>query len=191
MTAGTTGARRTLAVLAVGLLVAAVALLTGPTAASAQDCTLLPLDPDCHPSTTVEEPTSETTSTSEARSTTTTARTTATTAPRTSTTTAAPVTTTTTVETITTVTNLLVPGDGTDGAESTTTSEVSPTATVSDDGPSDGTLIALVIAGLLVIALVVSLLTWRYWVATRPPLLEDPGPRPGGSTRPARAAPAR
>jgi hypothetical protein len=64
-----------------------------------------------------------------------------------------------------------VPGDGTQGAESTTTTEATATK-VSDGGPSDGTLIALVIAGLVLIAIVVAVLTWRYWVATRPSVLK-------------------
>lgn len=175
MATGTGGAPRRFAAFALGVLVAASALLTGPAPASAEgsDCTL----PDvvCPSSTTVEDPPADVSSTTtEAAPTTTTVRAPVTTVPRATTTSARATTTTTTVETITTVTNLLVPGDGTDGAESTTTTLTSTAATVTDDGPSDGTLIALVIAGLLVIAVVVSLLTWRYWVATRPPLLEDP-----------------
>lgn len=66
--------------------------------------------------------------------------------------------------------NLLIPGDGTAGAEMTT-----PTVRgrrISDSGPSDGTLIALVMAGLVIIAGAISVLTWRYWAATRPPLLD-------------------
>lgn len=79
-----------------------------------------------------------------------------------------------TVTTVTTVSNLLVPGDGTHGAESTTTTSTELiAATAEDDGPSDGTLIALVIAGLVVVALAVGILTWRYWAATRPPALDD------------------
>ncbi|MFZ6003729.1 MAG: hypothetical protein ACOYXM_07310 [Actinomycetota bacterium] len=68
--------------------------------------------------------------------------------------------------------DVLVPGDGTEGAELTTTTEVTATR-ISSGGPSDGTLIALVVLGLVVIALVVAVLTWRYWVATRPPLLDE------------------
>lgn len=66
--------------------------------------------------------------------------------------------------------DLLVPGDGTEGAESTT-----PTVrgTRISSGPSDGTLISLVIVGLLIVALAIGILTWRYWAATRPPLLES------------------
>jgi hypothetical protein len=126
--------------------------------------------------------TTEATTSTTARQTTTTARQTATTRAQ---------ATTTTLETVTTANNVLVPGDGTEGAESTTTT-VATVAAVSDDGPSDATLIALVIAGLLLIALVVAVLTWRYWAATRPPLLEHPE-QPGrpGHAPARRRAPAR
>lgn len=176
-------------------LVAALALLAGPTPAPAgaqpqQPCE--DLIPPCPPTTTVVEPTTSTeaaTSTTARPATTTTARQTATTVRQTTTTAPA---TTTTLAPVTTVSNLLVPGDGTEGAESTTTTDATVT-TVSDGGLSDGTLITLVIVGLLLIAVVVALLTWRYWVATRPPLLEDDlrsGPERGG--RSARSsAPAR
>jgi hypothetical protein len=87
---------------------------------------------------------------------------------------------TTTTLSVTTSSNVLIPGDGTEGAESTTTTVTLPT-TVEDQGPSDGTLISLVILGLVLIAGVVSVLTWRYWVATRPPLREpDTDPSPAG-----------
>ncbi|MGH9274761.1 MAG: hypothetical protein ACRDZU_08955, partial [Acidimicrobiales bacterium] len=63
---------------------------------------------------------------------------------------------------------------------STTTTDERLT-TVEDGGPSDGTLIGLEILGLVLIAVVVSVLTWRYWVATRPPLREpDTDPSPAG-----------
>lgn len=181
MATRTAGARSSLSVLVIGSMMAAASLLTAPGVASAQSCTLLPLDPDCQSSTTVDEPAAEVTSTTEARATTTTTeRATVTTAARSSATTAGETATTTTVETVTTVSNLLVPGDGTDGAESTTTTVVGVAPGTGDGGLSDGTLIALVIAGLLLIALVVSVLTWRYWVATRPPVLDDgPAPDPG------------
>ncbi len=61
---------------------------------------------------------------------------------------------------------LLVPGDGTSGAESTTTTTAARDG--GDDGLSDESLVIVVIIGLLVVALLVGLLTWRYWVATRP-----------------------
>lgn len=119
-------------------------------------------------STTAVEATTTT-----AEATTTTARQATATTARQTTTTRASATTTTTLGTVTTNANVLIPGDGTEGAESTTTTLATAT-TVSDGGLSDGTLIALVIAGLLLIAVAVSILTWRYWVATRPPLLSEP-----------------
>jgi hypothetical protein len=43
-------------------------------------------------------------------------------------------------------------------------------ATVSNDtDTSDAALVALVVGGLVLLAVVVGVLTWRYWVATRPP----------------------
>lgn len=93
---------------------------------------------------------------------------------RTTTTEAEVVTTASTVD-VTTSQNLLVPGDGTEGAESTTTTQ---TPTTVDSGPSDGTLVALVIGGLIVVALLVAVLTWRYWAATRPaPARAGDGPQ--------------
>jgi cobalamin biosynthesis Mg chelatase CobN len=126
--------------------------------------------------TTTADPGVTTTSTTVLRSTTTTRASTATTARTTatssrSTSTTAPRATTTTTIAVTTSSNILVPGDGTKGAESTTTTVAAP-AKVKAGGLSDGTLIALVIAGLVLLAAVVGVLTWRYWVATRPPLLD-------------------
>lgn len=180
MTDGARAAHRWAGVAAV-LLVTLVVLSPSPAAAQ-----------QCVPGVTCDSVTTESTTTTSDVSTTTTEATTSTTARQTTTTarqtttTRAQATTTTTVETVTTANNVLVPGDGTEGAQSTTTTTAT-TATVSDDGPSDATLITLVIAGLLLIALVVAVLTWRYWVATRPPLLEDAAP-----SRPARrSAPTR
>jgi hypothetical protein len=76
-------------------------------------------------------------------------------------------TTTTTSLPVATNDDVLVPGDGTEGAESTTTT--APTTTVTEDSGDDGTLVALVVAGLVLVALAVAILTWRYWAATRPP----------------------
>jgi hypothetical protein len=67
---------------------------------------------------------------------------------------------------VTTVNDLLVPGDGSEGAESTTTTAL--VAATGDDGISDDTLILLIVSGLAAIALLVGILTWRYWAATRP-----------------------
>ncbi len=83
-------------------------------------------------------------------------------------------TTATTEPATTTSVALLIPGDGTKGAESTTTT-IETATKVSADGPSDGVLIGTVIAGLLVVAIAVGVLTWRYWIATRPPLLDPEG----------------
>jgi len=77
-------------------------------------------------------------------------------------------TTTSTSLPVATSNDVLVPGDGTEGAESTTTT-VPTTTTVSEDSGDDGTLVALVVAGLVLVALAVAVLTWRYWAATRPP----------------------
>lgn len=156
----------TLVLVALGSLAA-----TSPVGAHpAQDpCELPCLTTTTEPDVTTTSTTLVRTTTTSRATTTTTARATATTARPTSTT-AAPSTTTTTV-TVTTSSNILVPGDGTEGSESTTTTVATATK-VKDGGLSDGTLIALVIAGLVVIAGVVAVLTWRYWVATRPPLLD-------------------
>lgn len=160
-------------------------VLAIPTVSGAEECDEVVLPISCTPATSAAS-----TSTTEATMTSTTERATTTTAaPRTTTTVrvlaeedeeaeeaeeAEAEETTTSEATVTTVSNLLVPGDGTHGAESTTTTSTELiAATAEDDGPSDGTLIALVIAGLVVVALAVGILTWRYWAATRPPALED------------------
>ncbi|MGE3621466.1 MAG: hypothetical protein AB7L84_13480 [Acidimicrobiia bacterium] len=76
-------------------------------------------------------------------------------------------------------TGLLVPGDGTGGTTTSTTIVTEPVEPdpADDDGVSDETLVRLVIAGLVVVALLVGVLTWRYWVATRP--ATRPAARPG------------
>jgi hypothetical protein len=107
------------------------------------------------------------TTTTTFRSTSTTQRQTATTAERVET------TTTTTLD-VTTSIDVLVPGDGTEGAESTTTTTQTPT-TISNDGTSDATLLTLIVGGLVLLAVAVSILTWRYWAATRPPLASTVG----------------
>jgi hypothetical protein len=75
---------------------------------------------------------------------------------------------------VTTSINVLVPGDGTEGAESTTTTVQTETRISSTD-TSDSTLIALIVGGLVALALFVSILTWRYWAATRPPVVTTVG----------------
>ena len=154
---------------ALGLLLVALLGATAPAgSAPAQDCppVTVPGDDCDEVTTTVPD---VTTTEKQAEATTTTQRTTTTTRATTATT-ASTATTTTSTVTPSTAVDLLVPGDGTEGAESTTTTEA--IAATGDGGPSDGTLIALVIVGLVLIAGVVSGLTWRYWVATRPPLLD-------------------
>ncbi|HEX8804945.1 MAG TPA: hypothetical protein VF743_12155, partial [Acidimicrobiales bacterium] len=97
--------------------------------------------------------------------------------------------------TVNTVANVLVEGDGTPGAESTTT-----TAAVASGGSGaddESRLIWMVIAGLGGLAVLVAVLTWRYWLLTRPGLdvdddeAEDDGVPPGrpvaGPARPRRA----
>ncbi|MGV3760469.1 MAG: hypothetical protein ACO1PW_13160, partial [Actinomycetota bacterium] len=86
-------------------------------------------------------------------------------------------TTTTTTEPTTTTSE----APTTSTPESTTTTESVVTISNEDSGPSDGTLIGIVVAGLVLIALVVSVLTWRYWLATRPlPIEADGHPAPAG-----------
>jgi flagellar biosynthesis/type III secretory pathway M-ring protein FliF/YscJ len=100
----------------------------------------------------------------------------------------------TTTTSFTTSTNLLVPGDGGVGSESTTTTEPNK-VTAGERGLSDKTLVMLIIAGLLLVALLVAILTWRFWRNTRPELWDDDddgsaatsAPRPG---RPGGTAPA-
>ncbi len=72
--------------------------------------------------------------------------------------------------TFTTVNNLLVPGDGTEGAQATTTT----TAPQPDEGSSaddENRLIWMIIAGLAAVGVIVAVLTWRYWLLTRPGLV--------------------
>ena len=76
--------------------------------------------------------------------------------------------------TVTTLRNILIPGDGTEGAESTTTTEKALAS--GTDGLSDETLILLVVGGLGLVTAVVGVLTWRYWHATRPTVAQA---RPG------------
>jgi hypothetical protein len=95
-----------------------------------------------------------------------------------------PTTTTTEAETFTTTANLLVAGDGTEGSETTTTTEVGETQVVGTDGIDDGTLVALIIGGLVVVAVAVAVLTWRYWLATRPVPRGPDGSEPAGEDVP-------
>ncbi|HEX4868646.1 MAG TPA: hypothetical protein VFV32_13630 [Acidimicrobiales bacterium] len=167
-----------------GLCLLLVGLFSSAMAASAraEDCPPVTLlNATCTPVSSSTTADATTTSTTARPATTTTAArpTTTTTRPKaaaTTTTTTAP--TTTSTVTVTTVSNLLVPGDGTEGAESTTTTTVEPASATSDGGLSDGTLIGIVVVGLVLIAIAVAVLTWRYWVATRPVPVEAPRRRP-------------
>ncbi len=179
MTAGATRARQLLAALALvlGWTAAGIALASS---ADAQDPTTTIL-PDLTTTTSSEPTTTVVETTTTEAPVETTAPTTTRPAPRPTTTTVVEVEITTTTLGVTTSTNLLVPGDGTEGAESTTTTESVVTISNEDSGPSDGTLIGIVVAGLVLIALVVSVLTWRYWLATRPlPIEADGHPAPAG-----------
>jgi uncharacterized membrane protein len=71
-----------------------------------------------------------------------------------------------TASTASTLNDVLVPGDGTQGAESTTSTTIAVETT--DGGVSDSTIVWLIVGGLVLVALLVAFLTWRYWVATRP-----------------------
>lgn len=170
--------RRRLAALVASVLLASLALLIGgsatPTAAGPIDCTLEPEAPECTTTTLVATTTTLEETTTTVEDTTTTFEQTTTTRRQTATTAEQVVTTTSTSLDVATSQNVLVPGDGTEGAESTTTTTQTPT-TISNDGTSDGALLALIVGALLLLAVAVSILTWRYWVATRPPLVATVG----------------
>lgn len=150
-----------------GVVAALLLVLAGhaPTAAQGVDCTLLPDDPEC--TTTTSDTVIETTTTF-VETTTTTFLETTTTFGQAPTTAEVVQTTTSTSLDVSTSQNVLVPGDGTEGAESTTTTET-PT-TIASDSASDGPLLAVIVVAMLLLAVAVGVLTWRYWVATRPPL---------------------
>lgn len=163
--------RRHLLALAVALLVGALALLVPAALASAQDddCELLGIG--CESTTTASTSTTAVETTTTLATTTSAApppQSTSTTVRRTTTTERQVLSTTTSELQVTTSLDVLVPGDGTEGAESTTTT-VQTVTRVSSEGTSDGTLIAVIVGGLVALALFVSVLTWRYWAATRPP----------------------
>lgn len=174
------GSRRArLAALVASVLVASVVALISssgtPTAAGPIDCTLDPTAPGCETTTSFIDTTStaEDTTTS-FEDTTTTFDEVATTRGQSDTAEEEVATTTSTTLEVTTSVNVLVPGDGTEGAESTTTTTLAA-ATISNDGTSDGALLALIVGGLLLLAVAVSILTWRYWAATRPPFTTTVG----------------
>lgn len=83
-------------------------------------------------------------------------------------------------ETTTTERDLLVSGDGTEGAESTTTTSTTIVEVAADDGSLDEeTQIWLIVAGLVVVAALIGVWTWRYWVRTKPVAVDD---GPDGTT---------
>ena len=84
--------------------------------------------------------------------------------------------------TVTTLHDVLIPGDGTAGAESTTTT--SAEVTTGKSGISDDQLILAIVVALAVIAVVVGILTYRYWAATRPRVVEAREPREPAAARP-------
>jgi cobalamin biosynthesis Mg chelatase CobN len=154
--------RRRPRALAVAFLVAMVGGLAGLAAPHAADAQACLLDPTCTSSTTDQTGSTidETSTTNE-----TVPRETSTTRGRTTTTREATTTTARSV-TVSTLNDLLVPGDGTKGAESTTTT-ASAIAT-GQSGLSDDQLIVLVVGGLALVAILIGVLVWRYWYATRP-----------------------
>ena len=183
--------RRGRAVRRAVLAVAAAALVMGTPEAAAAQLLPTPEQPVEEETTTTEAP--EVTTTTEAPvATTTTVRSTPTTVRRTTTTVAeeAAVDVQVQVEqedvvveetdeveeveqTITTRRDLLVPGDGSDGAPSTTTTTEAPEV-ASGDGLDEETQIWLIVAGLVVVALLIGAWTVRYWRRTRPVPLEEP-----------------
>lgn len=153
----------------VGALVVLAAVILLPKVATAQPCPNF-LDPACATSTTIDA-----TTTTEDRSTTSTTERSTTSSTRPRTTTTDDVATTVSSVTVSTLNDLLVPGDGTEGADSTTTSATPISG--SGSGLSDDQLLLLIVSGLGVVAVVGALLTWRYWAATRP-VVVDPPSRP-------------
>ena len=173
--------RARLAALVAAVLLASLTLLIGlavgpanavPCDEAGEPAGCNPNEPPAIEASTTTSPT--TTTTAESTTTTTYQQTTTTAYRQTATTAERVITTTTTTLDVTTSVDVLVPGDGTEGAESTTTTTQTPT-TISNEGASDGTLLALIVGGLVALAVAVSILTWRYWAATRPPLATTVG----------------
>lgn len=76
-------------------------------------------------------------------------------------------------ETTSTARDLLVGGDGTDGAESTTTTSTTVVEVAADDGTLDEEAqIWLIVAGLVAVAALIGVWTWRYWLRTKPAVVE-------------------
>src|SRR5690606_5645381 len=66
---------------------------------------------------------------------------------------------------------LLVEGDGTPGSEETTTT--TRAAASGSSAADDSRLIWMIVAALSGLAILVAVLTWRYWLLTRPGLDVD------------------
>jgi hypothetical protein len=81
--------------------------------------------------------------------------------------------------TFTTTANLLVPGNGLSGAQATTTTTEAPT-TAGNDANDETRTIWMIIAALAGVGVLVALLTWRYWLLTRPGLTFDDDEDPDG-----------
>jgi cobalamin biosynthesis Mg chelatase CobN len=158
-----TDRRRRRRALAVGCLVTLVGVFAVVPTAGAQACLL---DPECTSSTvsptssSIDEVTSSTLDTVPRETSTTRRRTTTTEA----------TTTTAKSVTVSTAKDLLIPGDGTKGAESTTTTTAK--LATGKSGLSDDQLIVLMVGGLVAVALLIGVLLWRYWSATRPAVVQ-------------------
>jgi hypothetical protein len=75
--------------------------------------------------------------------------------------------------TFTTINDLLVQGNGLQGAQATTTSTTAATGSGNGSADDDSRLMWMIIAALAGVGLLVALLTWRYWLLTRPGLAFD------------------
>lgn len=147
--------------------VAVVLLVVGLSSAFAQDDSTTTSSSTTAPTTTQPPSTTSSTPTTRAptttatsrRSTTTTARSTSTSQATTTTTTGT--TSTDAVASTTTLQRFLVPDD-------TLPSRTTPTGSSGSRGLSTDTKLALVVAGLLVVAAIIGVLTWLYWRHTRP-----------------------
>lgn len=78
-------------------------------------------------------------------------------------------------ETSTTLRDLLVPGDGTDGAELTTTSTTAAPEVAADGALDEEAQVWLIVAGLVAVALLIGAWTVRFWRRTRPAGPQDDG----------------
>lgn len=77
-------------------------------------------------------------------------------------------------ETTSTSRDLLVSGDGSEGAQSTTTTSTTLVEVAAEgDTLDEETRIWLVVAGLVVVAVLIGVWTWRYWVRTKPAVVAD------------------